>query len=68
MQNIEKSVITYTAEELAQILCITRNTIYQQRRKGALPRGLKHGFRRLWRKEELAAHSPQLAEIFGSEI
>ena len=68
MQNIDKCVITYTADELAKILCITRNTIYQQRRIGALPGGLKHGFRRLWRREELAAHSPQLAEIFGSEI
>ena len=67
MRNTDKSVITYTAEELAEILCITRNTIYQQRRIGALPKGLKHGFRRIWRREELAAHSPQLAEIFGSE-
>jgi hypothetical protein len=66
MKPICKSIVTYTAEELAAILCISRNTIYQQRRKGLLPNGLKYGSRRLWKHEELAGHSSQLNAIFGS--
>ena len=65
MKSFNKSVITYTADELAEILCTARNTIYQQRRKGTLPQGGKHGSRRLWKREELANHSPHLQEIFG---
>ena len=67
MKPTDKYIVTYTAEELAEILCMTRNTIYQQRRKGALPNGLKHGARRLWRQDELADHSLQLNAIFGSQ-
>ena len=62
-----KTIVTYTAEELSVILCMARNTVYQQRRKGCLPEGLKHGSRRLWTKEELANHSPELNRIFGSQ-
>ena len=65
MNYTEKLVITYTAEELAAILCMARNTVYQQRRKGELPKGQKHGSRRLWTREELVNHSPQLKNIFG---
>ena len=65
MNRPEKLIVTYTAEDLAAILCMARNTVYQQRRKGSLPAGLKHGSRRLWTRDELANHSPQLQEIFG---
>ena len=65
MKYPKKLITTYTAQELATILCMARNTVYQQRRKGELPAGLKHGSRRLWTKEELANHSPQLHKIFG---
>ena len=47
MNYAEKLIITYTAQELAAILCMARNTVYQQRRKGDLPSGQKHGSRRL---------------------
>ena len=62
----EKLIITYTAQELAAILCMARNIVYQQRRKGGLPTGQKHGSRRIWTREELANHSPELNRIFGS--
>ncbi len=67
MNYAEKLIITYTAQELAAILCMARNTVYQQRRKGDLPSGQKHGSRRLWTREELASHSPELERIFGSQ-
>ena len=65
MYNPQKFIITYTAQELAAILCMARNTVYQQRRKGCLPTGQKHGSRRIWTREELANHSPELRNIFG---
>ena len=65
MNNPQKFIITYTAQELAAILCMARNTVYLQRRKGCLPTGQKHGSRRIWTREELANHSPELRNIFG---
>jgi len=62
-----KLIMTYTAQELAEILCMARNTVYQQRRKGDLPKGQKHGSRRLWTREELANHSPELERIFDPQ-
>ena len=65
MQIPDKKFRTFRAEQLAQILCMARNTVYQQRRRGTLPNGVKHGSVRLWTRIELANHSPQLAKIFG---
>ena len=67
MNNPQKSITTYTAQELATILCMARNTVYQQRRTGRLPKGQKHGSRRLWTRQELIRHSPELQSIFGFE-
>ena len=67
MHNSQKLIVTYTAQELAAILCMARNTVYQQRRKGGLPAGQKHGSRRLWTRLELANHSPELNKIFGPQ-
>ena len=61
----DKKFKTFRAEQLAEILCMARNTVYQQRRRGTLPDGVKHGSVRLWTRSELANHSPQLAKIFG---
>lgn len=66
MLGTKKEIVTYTAKELATILCIARNTVYQHRRKGNLPSGQKHGTRRIWTKEELVTHSPQLNHIFSA--
>ena len=65
MQIPDKKFRTFRAEQLAEILCMARNTVYQQRRRGTLPDGVKHGSVRLWTRSELATHSPQLAKIFG---
>ena len=67
MNNPQKLIITYTARELAAILCMARNTVYQQRRNGNLPTGQKHGSRRIWTRQELANHSPELKRIFGPQ-
>ena len=65
MEIPDKKFRTFRAEQLAEILCMARNTVYQQRRRGTLPDGVKHGSVRLWTRSELANHSPQLAKIFG---
>ena len=65
MQIPDKKFRTFRAKHLAEILCMARNTVYQQRRRGTLPNGVKHGSVRLWTRSELAKHSPQLAKIFG---
>ena len=62
----DKKLRTFRADHLAEILCMARNTIYQQRRRGTLPNGVKHGSIRLWTRNELANHSPQLAKIFDN--
>ena len=61
----DKKFKTFRTEQPAEILCMARNTVYQQRRRGTLPDGVKHGSVRLWTRSELANHSPQLAKIFG---
>ena len=61
----DKKLRTFRAEQLAEILCMARNTIYQQRRRGTLPDGVKHGSVRLWTRNELTNHSPKLAKVFG---
>jgi hypothetical protein len=63
----DKKLRTFRAEQLAEILCMARrDTIYQQRRRGTLPDGVKHGSIRLWTRNKLANHSPQLAKIFDN--
>ena len=48
---MEKSYIT--ASEVAQILQVTRSTVYNLVRKGILPRGLKIGQSRRWKLSEV---------------
>ena len=43
-----------------------RPFVLQQRLRGTLPDGVKHGSIRLWTRNELANHSPQLAKIFDN--
>ena len=64
----DKKFRTFRAEQLVEILCMAKNTVYQQRRRGTLPDGVKHGSVRLWTRSELANHSPQLPKIFGDGV
>ena len=66
MQIPDKKLRTFRAEHLAEIFCMSRNTVYQQRRRGTLPDSVKHGSIRLWTRNELANHSPQLDKIFDN--
>ena len=50
---MEKSYIT--ASEVAQILQVTRSTVYNLVRKGILPAGIKLGHSRRWKLSEVKA-------------
>ena len=65
---MSKKNINLTPLELAKRLGVGRNAIYEMRREGRLPEGVKFGSRRLFPIHQLVNYSNDLAKLFKQEL
>ena len=65
---MSKKNINLTPLELAKRLDVGRNAIYEMRREGRLPEGVKFGSRRLFPIHQLVSYSNELAELFKQDL